>query len=120
MASKITEDLAYGARGMHKIQSYGQGQSVFDGNAYTIGLIYDCYDRDLACYTMHATGPAGPNGEPNYWTNYICSFNMIDSVDTFREGVAAFRNAQDWAKEQRDKFIALQMRGYIVTIDEGG
>jgi hypothetical protein len=115
--SKVIEDLAY-ARGMHKIQSYGQGQSVFDGNAYTIGLIYNCYDRDLACYTMHATGPAGPNGEPNYWTNCICSFNMIDSVDTFREGVAALRNAQDWAKEQRDKFIALANER--VTIDEGG
>lgn len=116
--SKITEDLAYGARGMHKIQSYGQGQSVFDGNAYTIGLIYDWYDRAITCYSMHVTGPAGPNGEPNYWTNIICSFQMIDSVDNFREGVAALRNAQDWAKEQRDKFIALANER--VTIDEGG
>lgn len=37
---QITCDLAYGARGMLKMQSYGQGGGTFDGNAYTLGSTY--------------------------------------------------------------------------------
>jgi hypothetical protein len=59
--SKVIEDLAY-ARGMHKIQSYGQG---LDGNAYTIGSILLLQHIPVVCHAP--TGPAGPNGEPSYW-----------------------------------------------------
>ena len=101
---KVTRDLAYGARGMHKIQSYRQDQPMFDGNAYAIGGTYDCYSQTLMLYTTHPTRPTDPNGEPEYWTTMIRNYAMADKA-TFREGVAAFRNAQDWAKEQRDAFI---------------
>jgi hypothetical protein len=30
---------------------------------------------------------------------------MTDSPDGFRKGAAAYRNAGDWAKERRDRFI---------------
>ncbi|ERF73248.1 hypothetical protein EPUS_03080 [Endocarpon pusillum Z07020] len=30
---------------------------------------------------------------------------MTDTVDTFRQGATAYRNARDWAKEQRDEAI---------------
>lgn len=109
MERRITQVLGYGARSMYKIQSYRQGQSVFDGNAYTIGSTYS-YGKNagiLRLYTMHPTGPAGPNGEPKYWTNEIMTFAMTKDADAFRNGAAAFRNAQDWAKEQRDTFIEL-------------
>ncbi len=33
------------------------------------------------------------------------SWSLIGNPDKFREGVAAFRNARDWAREQRDAFI---------------
>jgi hypothetical protein len=102
---KVTRDLAYGARGMHRIQSYKQDQPMFDGNAYTIGGTYNSDCETLILYTTHPTRPTDPNGEPEYWTTKIRSYNMTDKADTFWEGVAAFRNAQDWAKEQRDAFI---------------
>ena len=102
---KVTQDLVYGARGMHKIQSYMQDQPMFDGNAYAIGGTYDCYTQTLMLHTTHPTRPTDPNGEPEYWTTMIRSYAMIDKFDPFREGVAVFRNAQDWAKEQRDAFI---------------
>jgi hypothetical protein len=100
---KVTRDLAYGARGMHRIQSYKQDQPMFDGNAYTIGGTYN--NEILRLYTTHPTRPTDPSGEPEYWTTMIRSYAMTDKADTFWEGVAAFRNAQDWAKEQRDAFI---------------
>ncbi len=28
---------------------------------------------------------------------------MIDTIDTFRQGATAYRNARDWTKEQRDE-----------------
>jgi hypothetical protein len=34
------------------------------------------------------------------------SFASGDTANRFREGAAAFRNGRDWAKEQRDRFIA--------------
>ena len=108
---KLTQDLAYGARGMHKIQSYAQDQPVFDGNAYAIGGTYHSDSVTLTLYTTHPTRPTDPNGKPEYWTTPIKGFAMTD-IETFREGVSAFRNAQDWAKKQRDAFIeAANKRG---------
>lgn len=35
------------------------------------------------------------------------AFSTTDTnPETFRRGVGAFRNARDWAKEQRDRLIA--------------
>ncbi|KKZ63511.1 hypothetical protein EMCG_02170 [[Emmonsia] crescens] len=33
------------------------------------------------------------------------SFAMTNNPDTFRSGACAYRNARDWAKEQRDELI---------------
>lgn len=35
------------------------------------------------------------------------SFSFTDTYDTFRQGVAAYRNARDWTQEKRNKFIRL-------------
>ena len=93
MERRITQVLGYGARSMYKIQSYRQGQSVFDGNAYTIGSTYSYGENAgiLRLYTMHPTGPAGPNGEPKYWTNEIMTFAMTKDADAFRNGAARFK-----------------------------
>ena len=109
---KIVRDLAYGARGIQKIQCYGQDQPVFDGNAYAIGCTYQYGSLEL--YTMHPTQPTNLNEEPTYWTSWIAGFKLTRTADEFREGVAAFRNAQDWAKEQRKAFIK-----YINNDEEG-
>jgi hypothetical protein len=105
MMLQITQDLATGARGMHKIQSYGQEQPIYDGNAYTIGSTYHKGTGTLQLYAMHPTPPVEPSGQPEYHTTQIRGFQMTDRAETFREGARAFRNAQDWAKEQRDRFI---------------
>jgi hypothetical protein len=52
---KITRDLAYGARGMYKIQSYRQDHPMFDGNAYAIGGTFD--NEILMLYTTYPTRP---------------------------------------------------------------
>ncbi len=35
----------------------------------------------------------------------VYSWALDGDADKFREGAAAFRNARDWAQEQRDAFI---------------
>ena len=39
--------------------------------------------------------------------NLLRHFAINDSADSFRQGVTAYRNARDWAKEQRDEAIRL-------------
>lgn len=53
-------DGALGARGMHSLQSYGQDDTIFDNNAYTISSTY--YDGALRLYACHpGIGPGGKN-----------------------------------------------------------
>ena len=106
MKLQITQSLACGARGMHKMQSYKQKDPTYDGNAYALGATYHSGTGTLQMYAMHPTEPAPPGGDPQYHTTQIRGFQMNDTADTFRQGAAAFRNARDWAKEQRDEFIA--------------
>jgi hypothetical protein len=107
MKLQITQDLAAGARGIHKMQSYGRDESVFDGNAYSIGSTYHSGTGTLQLYAMHPTKPAEPNGPPDYHTTQIDTYGLTGNLNGSRQGIAAFRNAQDWAKERRDEFIAL-------------
>lgn len=49
---QITQDLAYGARALLEMQSYSNGSREYDGNAYTIGSIYDSFYGLLKFFTM--------------------------------------------------------------------
>ncbi|KAM5489075.1 hypothetical protein MaudMau93_003800 [Microsporum audouinii] len=93
-----------GARGIYKLQTYRQKEPTYDNNAYTIISIY--YGGALKLCTIHPTAP-WPNskGRPEYIMTSLRSFAMADSLDSFRQGATAYRNARDWAKEQRDGFI---------------
>ncbi len=106
MKMQITQDIAVGTRGMHKMQSYGQSEPIYDGNAYTIGSTYHSGTSTLQLYAMHPNQPAVPDGQPEYHMAQLTAFAMTANAGTFRKGAAAFRNAQDWAKERRDEFIA--------------
>lgn len=55
---------ALGARAMHELQSYGQGEPVYDNNAYTLTSTY--HGGQLKIYTTHITPPAGPGQLPEY------------------------------------------------------
>src|SRR5271154_1625127 len=35
------------------------------------------------------------------------AITLGDTADRFREGAVAYRNGRDWAKEERDQFIAV-------------
>ena len=95
---------AFGARGMHSLQAYGKDESIFDNNAaYTITSTY--LAGFLQIYTVHPIQPAVPGGRTEYCMNLLRSFAINDSAETFRQGVTAYRNARDWAEEQRDEAI---------------
>lgn len=96
-------DGALGARGMHSLQAYGKDESTYDNAAYTITSTY--LAGFLQIYTVHPIPPAIPGGRTEYCMNLLRSFAINDTAETFRQGVTGYRNARDWAKEQRDEAI---------------
>ncbi len=98
------QDGAYGARAMHSLQSYSEGKPVYDGNAYTVTSTYHAGTGTLQMYTTHPT--RGEDGiSPEYHMTQVRAFALTSDPNTFRQGVTAFRNARDWAQEQRDALI---------------
>lgn len=96
-------DGALGARGIHSLQSYGQDQPTYNNKAYTITSSY-C-NGTLKLYTTHPSPPSMPQGRSEYYMTPVRSWSLTDTPNTFKEGVAAFRNSRDWAKEQRQEAI---------------
>ena len=94
---------ALGARGMHSLRSYRRAEPVYDNNAYTVTSTY--HDSNLKMYTSHVAPPREPGGHPEYHTHQLKGWCMDGNLESFRQGVTAYRNARDWAKEQRDEAI---------------
>ena len=92
-------DGALGARGMHRMAALGD--AVFE-NASTITSTYHSATGTLQLNTTHCM----QDQTPEYFMNQLRSFAMTDTAETFRGGASAYRNARDWAKEQRDQLIA--------------
>ena len=90
---------------MHIIQSFGGNSETYDNNAYTITSTY--HDGTLKLYTTHPTRPVDAGNAPEYHMTQLNSWSLTGNLETFRQGASAFRNARDWAKEQRDGFIAV-------------
>jgi hypothetical protein len=101
---QITQDLGVGARGMLRMQSYGLDAPIFDDTAHTFGSTY--HDGYIQLYAMHPTEPGDANRRSEYHTTKIRGFDLTDSLDTHRQGITAFRNLRDLAKERRDEFVA--------------
>ncbi len=102
---QITQDLAAGARGMFRMQSYGLDEPVFDNKAHTFGSTYHSGTGTLQLFAMHPTKPGAAAGRPEYHTTKIRGFDLTDNLDTHRQGIGAFRNLRDLAKERRVEFI---------------
>jgi hypothetical protein len=96
-------DGALGARAMQGMQSYAQDEPVFDNKAYTITSTY--YDGTLKIFAVHLT--LSTDNSTNHHMTPLRSFAMTDTAETFRQGASAYRNAREWAQEQRDTFIAI-------------
>lgn len=98
-------DGALGARGMQSLRSYGQDETVYDDMAYVISTIYQ--HGHLMIYTSHPSRPTGPGEKPGIFMTQCSTWSLCGDVETFRQGVTAFRNARDWASEQRNEAIRL-------------
>ena len=88
---------------MHALQSYGQAKPTYDNKAYTFSSTY--HDGTLKMYAHHLTQPLRLGELPQYHMTSLRGFLLTDSPQIFRQGVGAFRNARDLAKEQREIFI---------------
>ena len=103
---------ALGARAMHQLQSYTQAP-VYDGKGYTISTTYHAGTGTMQMYTTHPT--EGPRGSTEYHMTQVRAFALTGSLDTFRQGATAFRNARDWAQEQRVAFIPAANERALLT-----
>ncbi|EFY84121.1 hypothetical protein MAC_09836 [Metarhizium acridum CQMa 102] len=97
-------DGALGARGVHCLQSYGQAESQYDNNAYTLTSIY--HGGQLKMYTTHPIPPSAPGNKNGFAMTQIKTWALTGDADTFRQGVAAYRNGRGWARRQRDDAIS--------------
>lgn len=96
-------DGAIGTRGIHKLQMYGQKLPKYDNKAYTLSATYQT--GMLKMYTHHLGQPNGPGTQPEYYMNQLGAFAMTHNLDTFRQGMAAFRNGVDWTEAKRNAAI---------------
>jgi hypothetical protein len=103
---QLTQDLGTGARAMHKLQHYRQDESVYDGKAYTFGATFTSTNALLSLYTMHPSTPIDGNAEPQYHTTCVAYYRLTINAKTYREGIAAWRNLRDLAREKRDELIS--------------
>ncbi|CEJ79842.1 hypothetical protein VHEMI00057 [[Torrubiella] hemipterigena] len=94
---------ALGARAMHSLQSYGQPTPIYDNNAYALTSIY--HYGILRMFTVHPLPPAASGHPPGFVMTHVNSWCMFGNYEAFLQGATAYRNALDWAKQQRDNMI---------------
>ncbi|KAL4967798.1 uncharacterized protein BDV14DRAFT_168448, partial [Aspergillus stella-maris] len=96
---------------MHALQQYGdEGSSnkpkIYDNNAYNIVSTFQA--GTLGLYATHPTMSTN-NNDPNHHTNYVMTqvghYSLIGSPESYQQGLSAYRNAQDLAREFRDDLI---------------
>ena len=102
--NQAMHDGAVGARGILRLQNYGNSTMVFDGNAYTVSSTY--LDGQLKMYATHPGPAANDAGEPQYYMTQLDTYALTGNMNGFRSGVSAYRNAREWAQQQRDDLIA--------------
>ncbi|KAK5071432.1 hypothetical protein LTR70_010554 [Exophiala xenobiotica] len=96
-------DGALGARAMHSIRTHQQTRPASEDGAFSITSIY--HGGTLKMYTSHCTDTGNSESRPEYHMHQLRSFAMADTAETFRQGAAFYRNARDWAEDQRNEAI---------------
>lgn len=110
-------DGTVGARGIRELQSFGTDATIaYDNNAYTITSTY--HDGQLKMYTTHPNPSTDFESSTEYHMTQLGGWALTGSGGQFREGARAFRNARDWAKEQRNELIATANGKVIVMPKE--
>jgi len=96
-------DGALGARGIHVLRSYRQEEPTYDNNAHAITSTY--HGGTLKMYTSHVAPPPSAGGRPEYHMHQLKGWSLTGDLEAFRQGAGAYRNARDWAEQQRDEAI---------------
>ena len=104
-------DGAIGARGIHTMLNLGKATEVFDGKAYTVTFVY--YSGCLQMW-LHFVAPTGDPKHPRCYQTAIASSWALNRLEDFRDGVTAYRNAQDLAHELREEVV----RQAVATVDQ--
>jgi hypothetical protein len=89
---------------MHSLQNYGQTETTYDSNAYTITTSYQ--DGLLKIYTSHIQPPRTPGGRPEACMYELGGYYLKGNISSFRAGATAYRNARDFTKTERDRAIS--------------
>jgi hypothetical protein len=98
-------DGTIGARAVHQLQAFGTGSKpTYDGNTYSLATTY--VDGLLKIFTVHPLPSSEPDVGPEYHFTQIGGWYIAGSATQFRQGVGAFRNARDWANEERVRLVA--------------
>lgn len=75
----------------------------YDNKAYTINFTYQ--NGMLTMYITHPTPSSHAGRSTEYHMNRLRPYLLTDTLESFRAGAAAVRNACIWAKRQRNLFI---------------
>ncbi|CAH0049026.1 unnamed protein product [Clonostachys solani] len=94
---------AIGSRAMHSLQNYNEKQPRYGTEHTAFSSFY--HSGTLKIFAHHITAPSTPEGQPEYHMIKLHGSEVTGSIDNFRSGVGAFRNARDLAKQYRDRFI---------------
>ena len=114
---------AMGARAMQALQDYGQAESRHDRKAYALSSTY-C-GGELTLYSHHVAQPQHADKLTEYHMARLGIWQLMSSSQSFREGLAAFHNAIDFAQEKRNMLIdkantvaRTQSRDATMSMDE--
>ncbi|KAL8709754.1 MAG: hypothetical protein Q9220_005540 [cf. Caloplaca sp. 1 TL-2023] len=102
---QATYDAALGARGLSRLHAYLQDDYAEDKNAYSIAAIFEGWT--LTLYTTSISKSRSQIVHEEYFMHHIGQWALRGGTEAFRQGAAAYRNARDWAKEQREKAIRM-------------
>jgi hypothetical protein len=102
---------ALGARGIIRLQSYGESEPVFDGNAYTFVVTFQ--DGTLKIYAIwpKRSISSPPSRDNDRWTQMEFRMAMVEtwvltaSLERYREGMVALWNARRLTEKWRNSFI---------------
>ena len=86
---------------MWKLQMYREPTPTFDNRAVIITCTYA--GGTLALYTVHPV--KSDRFEMEYHHCLVNGWYMLGSRDQFAAGATAFRNACEWASEQRRRVL---------------
>lgn len=104
--NQVLYDGALGARGIHQLRMYIDPETAYDNKAYAITATYESLGGQIVLYATHTIPPKDSANRIQYVQTLLGGWCIKYDIQSFRRGITAFRNAQDWAKEQRDELVA--------------